>query len=140
MLFRSLLHDIGKTKVDPKIINKPGPLDKAEWESMKQHSTWGYELVKNNNDLSQRAKLGVLHHHEEASGGGYPHGLTDNQISIFAKIITIADIFNALTTDRAYSKAKTPFEAFKLIQAAMMHKVDKALFAELVMIYGGKLE
>lgn len=135
-----LLHDIGKTKVNPAIINKPGPLDKAEWEEMRHHSTWGYEILKDNRDVSQRAKLGVLHHHEENSGGGYPHGLTDNQISVFAKIVTIADIFNALTTDRTYSKGKTPFDAFKLIQTAMMHKVDKQLFAELVMIYGGKLE
>ncbi|MGE3262814.1 MAG: HD-GYP domain-containing protein [Bacteriovoracia bacterium] len=135
-----LLHDIGKTKVKPAIINKPGPLDKAEWEEMRQHASWGYEIIKDNRDLSQRAKLGILHHHEEHAGGGYPHGLTENQISVFAKIITIADIFNALTTDRTYSKAKTPFEAFKLIQSAMMHKVDRQLFAELVMIYGGKLE
>lgn len=135
-----LLHDIGKTKVKPEIINKPGPLDKAEWEEMRQHSTWGYELLKENRDVSQRAKLAVLHHHEENAGGGYPHGLMENQISVFAKIITIADIFNALTTDRTYSKAKTPFEAFKLIQTAMPHKVDKQLFAELVMIYGGKLD
>lgn len=135
-----LLHDIGKTRVRPEVINKPGPLDKSEWEEMRQHSTWGYELLKDNRDVSQRAKLAVLHHHEENSGGGYPHGLTDTQISIFAKIVTIADIFNALTTDRTYAKAKTPFEAFKLIHTAMMHKVDKQLFAELVMIYGGKLE
>lgn len=135
-----LLHDIGKCKVKPEIINKPGPLDKTEWEEMRQHTSWGYELLKDNRDVSQRAKLAVLHHHEENSGGGYPHGLTDNQISIFAKIVAIADIFNALTTDRTYSKAKSPFEAFKLIQSAMMHKVDKQLFAELVMIYGGKLE
>lgn len=135
-----LLHDIGKTRVKPEIINKPGPLDKGEWEEMRQHSLWGYELLKDNRDVSQRAKLAVLHHHEENSGGGYPHGLTDNQISVFAKIVTIADIFNALTTDRTYSKAKSPFDAFKLIHTAMMHKVDKQLFAELVMIYGGKLE
>lgn len=135
-----LLHDIGKTKVNPAIINKPGPLDKPEWEEMKQHSSWGYEILKDNRDVSQKSKLGVLHHHEEANGGGYPHGLIDNQISVFAKIITIADIFNALTTDRTYSKAKSPFEAFKLIQGVMMHKVDRQLFAELVMIYGGKLE
>lgn len=135
-----LLHDIGKTKVRPEVINKPGPLDKGEWDEMRQHSTWGYELLKDNRDVSQRAKLAVLHHHEENSGGGYPHGLTDSQISIFAKIVTIADIFNALTTDRTYSKAKNPFDAFKLIQTAMMHKVDKQLFAELVMVYGGKLE
>ncbi len=135
-----LLHDIGKTRVRPEVINKPGPLDKVEWDEMRQHSSWGYELLKDNRDVSQRAKLGVLHHHEDNSGSGYPHGLTENQISIFAKIITIADIFNALTTDRTYSKAKSPFDAFKLIQSAMMHKVDKQLFAELVLIYGGKLD
>jgi HD-GYP domain-containing protein (c-di-GMP phosphodiesterase class II) len=135
-----LLHDIGKTKVKPTIINKPGPLDKDEWDEMKQHSTWGYELLKDNRDVSQRGKLAVLHHHEENAGSGYPHGLIDNQISMFAKIVTIADIFNALTTDRTYSKAKSPFEAFQLMQKVMMHKVDKQLFAQLVMIYGGKLE
>ena len=135
-----LLHDIGKTKVKPEIINKPGPLDKPEWEEMRQHTSWGYDILKDNRDVSQRAKMGVLHHHEENAGGGYPHGLTDNQISVFAKIITIADIFNALTTDRTYSKAKSPFEAFKLMQSVMMHKIDKQLFAEMVMIYGGKLE
>ena len=135
-----LLHDIGKTKVNPGIINKAGPLDKNEWEEMRQHSTWGWELVKDNKDVGQRAKLAILHHHEENAGGGYPHGLMDNQISVFAKIVTIGDIFNALTTDRTYSKAKTPFDSFKLMQQVMMHKLDKQLFTELVMIYGGKLE
>lgn len=135
-----LLHDIGKTKVNPAIINKPGPLDKAEWEEMRQHSTWGYEIVKDNADLSQRAKMAMLHHHEDADGTGYPTGLVDNQISLFAKIVTIADIFNALTTDRTYSKAKPPFEALKLMKEKMMHKFDKALFMELVLIYGGKME
>lgn len=135
-----LLHDIGKTKVKPTIINKPGPLDKEEWAEMQQHASWGWDILKDNKDVTQRAKLGVLHHHEEGSGKGYPHGLVDNQISTFAKIITIADIFNALTTDRTYSKAKSPFEAFKLMQSVMMHKIDKQLFAEMVLIYGGKLE
>lgn len=135
-----LLHDIGKTKVKPEIINKPGPLTKEEWEEMRNHSQWGYDIVKDNPEISLRSKLAMLHHHEDNLGTGYPKGLTENQISLFAKIITIADIFNALTTDRTYSKAKTPFEAFRLIQTAMMNKVDKQLFTELVMIYGGKLE
>jgi HD-GYP domain-containing protein (c-di-GMP phosphodiesterase class II) len=134
-----LLHDIGKTKVKPEIINKPGPLTKEEWEEMRNHSQWGYDIVKDNPEISLRSKLAMLHHHEDNLGTGYPKGLTEGQISQFAKIITIADIFNALTTDRTYSKAKTPFEAFRLIQSAMMNKVDKQLFTELVMIYGGKL-
>jgi len=89
--------------------------------------------------VSQRANLECSSPRRKL-WGGYPHGLTEGQISIFAKIITIADIFNALTSDRTYSKAKSPFEAFKLIQSAMPHKVDKQLFAEMVMIYGGKLD
>lgn len=135
-----LLHDIGKTRVKPEIINKPGPLDQDEWEEMRKHSSWSYEIVKDNSDVSLRSKLAMLHHHEDNVGTGYPNGLRDNQISVFAKIVTIADIFNALTTDRTYSKAKNPFEALKLIQSAMMHKVDKQLFTELILIYGGKLE
>jgi putative nucleotidyltransferase with HDIG domain len=134
-----LLHDIGKTKVNPAIINKPGPLDKDEWEEMRQHASWGYEILKDNHDVTERSKLAMLHHHEDADGTGYPNGLLSNQISLFAKIVSIADIFNALTTDRTYSKAKPPFEAFKLMQEKMAHKFDRALFLELVMIYGGKL-
>lgn len=135
-----LLHDIGKTKVNPAIINKPGPLDKNEWEEMRQHAEWGYDIVRDNSDISQRAKLAIVHHHEDADGTGYPKGLLENQISLFAKIVCIADIFNALTTDRTYSKAKPPFEAFKLMKEKMMHKFDRSLFMELVLIYGGKLE
>lgn len=134
----ALLHDIGKTKVDPAIINKKGPLDETEWAQMKQHSRFGYEILKDNPNVGTRAKLAVLQHHEEPAGTGYPIGLKGADIDLYAKIVTLADIYNALTTDRSYSTAKPPFDAFKLIRDKLMHKVDEKLFQSLVHAYGGK--
>lgn len=135
-----LLHDIGKTRVDPAIINKPGKLDQTEWAIMVQHSDWSYDIVKGNADLTDRVKLAMRHHHEDMDGNGYPDQLPANEISRFARIISIADIFNALTTDRTYSKAMSPFEALKLMQDKMAHKFDHDYFRNLVMIYGGEIE
>lgn len=135
-----LLHDLGKTKVDTQIINKDGPLDQEEWEKMQQHSEHSYELIKDIQDLTERTKRAVLEHHEEKNGGGYPQGLTYDQVDIYSKIVCLADIFNALTTNRSYSKARTPFEAFKLIREKLMNKVDDRLFEALVKVYGGELK
>jgi HD-GYP domain-containing protein (c-di-GMP phosphodiesterase class II) len=134
----SLMHDIGKTKVDSAIINKQGPLDESEWAQMKLHSRHGYEIIKDNNSIGPRAKLAILQHHEEPAGTGYPLGLKNEQIDLYAKIVTLADIYNALTTNRSYSAARPPFEAFKLIKEKLMHKVDDKLFQSLVLVYGTK--
>jgi HD-GYP domain-containing protein (c-di-GMP phosphodiesterase class II) len=133
-----LLHDIGKVKVKTEIINKPGPLNDEEWEEMKQHAEEGFHIVKDNPMLAVRTKRAILEHHEERDGTGYPGHKTFSEIDVYSKIVCICDIFNALTTNRSYSKAKTPFEAFQLIQSKMAHKVDDEIFKPLVMIYGGK--
>lgn len=132
-----LLHDIGKTKVDKKIINKQGPLDESEWAEMKKHAMYGYEILKDNRNIGTKAKLAVLQHHEDNNGSGYPMGLSSGQVSIYAKIVALSDIYNAITTDRSYSKAKPPFEAFALIKDKLYHKVDPKLFEAMVKIYGG---
>lgn len=132
-----LLHDIGKVKVRREIINKEGPLDEKEWEEMQQHSAMGYEIVKDNPQLSERTKLAILEHHEDKTGKGYPQGLPWQDVDRFAKLVAISDIFNALTTDRSYSKARTPFDAFKLMRDKLSHKIDDDLFRLLVEIYGG---
>lgn len=134
-----LLHDIGKVHVKKEIINKEGPLDDAEWEEMRQHSLLGYEIVKNNPDVSDRAKMAILEHHEDKNQGGYPHKTPWNDLEMASKIVGISDIFNALTTDRSYSKARSPFEAFHLMREKLTHKIDDELFRQLVLIYGGKL-
>ncbi|MCC7441106.1 MAG: HD domain-containing protein [Bdellovibrionales bacterium] len=134
-----LLHDIGKTQVRREIINKEGPLNAAEWEEMKQHAQWGYDLVRGNPALSERCQKAVLEHHEDRIGKGYPGGLLSGDLHVFSRIVALADAFNALTTDRTYSKARNPFEAFQFINDKLNHKVDPELFRSLVLVYGGKM-
>ena len=135
-----LLHDVGKVKVKKEIINKNGPLDEDEWEEMRQHSLAGYEIVKNNPTLSERTKKAILEHHEDKNGTGYPLALKYSEVDLFSKIVAICDVFNALTTNRSYSKALSPFDAFKTMRNKLNHKIDDHLFKHLVMIYGGSIE
>lgn len=135
-----LLHDIGKVKVRKEIINKNGPLDETEWEEMRQHSMEGYEIVKANPTLTERTKRAILEHHEDKNGTGYPLALHADEVHAFSKIVCLCDVFNALTTNRSYSKARSPFEALQFIKEKLFHKIDDDCFKHLVMIYGGKLD
>ncbi len=135
-----LLHDIGKVRIKKEIINKAGPLNEQEWEEMRQHSKEGYEIVKDNPNLSERTKKAILEHHEDKVGTGYPNGLKLEQLDVFSKIVSICDIFNALTTDRTYAKARTAFEAFQFMRDKLGHKIDDDIFKQLVLVYGGKID
>ncbi len=137
--FAGLLHDIGKVKVRTEVINKPGPLDDEEWVEMKKHSEEGYQLIAEQKFISERVKRAILEHHEDKTGKGYPRGLSENEVDLYSKIVALCDTFNALTTTRSYSHARSPFDAFKIIREKLMHKTDERLFHELVQIYGGKL-
>jgi putative nucleotidyltransferase with HDIG domain len=134
-----LLHDIGKVKVSQQIINKNGPLDELEWEEMRNHAQAGYDIIKDDTTLSERTKRAVWEHHEDQNGTGYPQGLRQKETDLFSRIVCICDVFNALTTDRTYSKARTPFDAFQLMRDKIAHKIDDGLFQELVKIYGGQI-
>jgi HD-GYP domain-containing protein (c-di-GMP phosphodiesterase class II) len=134
-----LLHDIGKVKVKKEIINKQGPLDELEWEEMRQHSSAGWDIVKDNPALSERTKRAILEHHEDRNGTGYPSGVKSADTHLFSRIVCICDIFNALTTNRSYSKGRTPFEAFQFMREKLAHKIDDELFRKLVLVYGGEV-
>lgn len=135
-----LLHDVGKVKVKKEIINKNGPLDELEWEEMRQHSLAGYEIVKDNPELTERTKRAILEHHEDKHGTGYPLALKSDEVDLYSKIVCICDVFNALTTNRSYSKARTPFDAFQLMRDKLSHKIDEELFKQLVLVYGGQVD
>jgi putative nucleotidyltransferase with HDIG domain len=135
-----LLHDIGKVGIKKEIINKQGPLNEYEWEEMRHHPQIGYDLVKDNPDVPEATKRAILEHHEEPGGTGYPNRLKSDRISKYAQIVCIADVFNALTTDRSYSNARTPYDAFHFMREKLGHKVDPELFRSLVLCYGGKME
>jgi len=118
IIFSSLLHDIGKMGVLDNIINKPGPLTPEEWELMKAHPVVGAQIVENMEFLPGVVEI-VRHHHESYDGKGYPDGIAGTNIPYGARIVTVADSFDAMTTDRPYRKALTHDEAVKrLIEGA----------------------
>ncbi len=100
----AILHDIGKIGVPDAILKKPGSLLPEEYESMKKHPVIGYEILKYVEDFED-VREGVKYHHERFDGKGYPEGLKGSEIPIFARIIAVADAFDAMTSDRPYRKA-----------------------------------
>jgi putative two-component system response regulator len=102
------LHDIGKVGIADKILLKPGKLDPAEFEIMKQHATFGYDLLKGSTSKVLQAGAEIARgHHEKFDGSGYPRGIKGTDIPIFSRIVAVADVFDALTSERPYKKAWT---------------------------------
>lgn len=130
----ALLHDLGKSMVDPKIINKPSKLTPAEWEEMKKHPEYGVMLAKESGLVSEQSMLIIGQHHEKYNGTGYPKGLKGKQISLFGRIGTIVDVFDAITTTRSYSKAKEPIEAAKFMLEHKEGFDEKLLFSFIELI------
>ncbi len=110
-----LLHDIGKSKVPVEILNKPSKLSKDEYEIMKRHTQYGYEILKNTSGIDESITLGALEHHERLDGKGYPLGLSGDKIHTYAKIIAVADIYDAMTSTRVYKEKVSPFKVAELI-------------------------
>ncbi|MEX2159987.1 MAG: HD-GYP domain-containing protein [Dehalococcoidia bacterium] len=103
----ALLHDVGKIGVPDSILHKPGPLTPEEWDSMKRHPDIGHDMLREISFLSGAASI-VHAHHERFDGKGYPRGMAGDEIPIGARIFTIADAFDAMTSDRPYRKALKP--------------------------------
>lgn len=109
-----MLHDIGKVEIPDALLLKPDTLDSSEYELIKTHSKFGYELLCKE-PFSHLAKI-VLHHHERYDGSGYPYGLSKEEIPYLSQIISVADAFDAMTTNRAYRKSFSIDEALERIQ------------------------
>ena len=118
-----LLHDIGKVRIPKKILEKPGKLTPTEFEVMKAHVNEGYDIIKDK-DIDSRVKEACLLHHEKCDGTGYPFGLTSEKIPDFAKIIAIADIYDAMTSDRVYRSAVCPFTVIHLMEQECFSTLD----------------
>lgn len=118
-----LLHDVGKTKIPLEILNKPGRLEDSEFAIMKQHSVYGYHMIKDNPAFNNAISLGVLQHHEKINGRGYPLGFVDNRICPYAKILSVADIYDALVTERPYKAAFSQRDAVEMIMS-MTEELD----------------
>ena len=121
-----MLHDIGKTKIDENIINKPEKLTEIEYDQVKEHAILGYNLVKDL-DIPEEIKLGILMHHEKIDGSGYPLGLTEDRISTTGKIVAICDIYEAMTADRVYRAKICPFEVIRNFEQNSYELLDTHL-------------
>lgn len=109
-----LLHDLGKTKIPSYILKKSGSLTESEYTVMRTHPLHSYTLLSDDSNIDMRIKEAALLHHERLNGSGYPLGLTS--ISRLARIVAIADVYDAMTSDRAYKKGVTPFKVFEYFQ------------------------
>ena len=123
----TLFHDLGKNKISDSILNKPGRLEKWEFEIIKQHSLSGYQQLKKTNVFSKNQLDAVLYHHEAMDGSGYPEGLSGNVIPRLARLTHIVDVFDALTSERVYKKALSRRDALKLTRNEMFLSFDEEL-------------
>ncbi|MCJ7701592.1 MAG: response regulator [Anaerolineales bacterium] len=121
--FGAILHDIGKIHIRESILRKKGKLSEQEWQLIREHPITGAEMVKDIPYLQDALPI-IIHHHEYWDGSGYPHGLAGQDIPPTARIVVVADAFDAMTTDRPYQPSKTLAEALKEIVAYAGIKYD----------------
>lgn len=129
------LHDLGKVNIDPQIINKPAKLTEQEMREMRRHPAHGYKILLETKQLTREAKLIVLQHHERFDGSGYPRGLRKEEIHIYARLCSLADVYDALTSERPYRGKLPPFEALKLMREEMLVHFQPELFEKFVLMF-----
>jgi len=153
----ALLHDVGKCSIGLEILNKSTTLTDAEWQELRKHPELGAKILSeppllNNtpppatlqkdvltlarSDVSLDTLRIIVQHHEACNGKGYPHNLREKEIHLFAKIVKITDIYDAMTTNRCYQKAFTPFQAIKRMQEAHAQTIDQNIFREFILLLG----
>lgn len=123
----ALLHDLGKSSINSKIVNKPGRLTPEEFETMKSHPSFGYVTALKIGLEDKDILDGIRHHHEKLNGLGYPDGLKGDEITEFARIIGVCDIFDALTTRRSYKEGMKSFDALILMKKEMNEHLDMSI-------------
>jgi len=123
----AVLHDVGKMLVPEEILNKKDKLTDEEYEIMKQHTLFGYEMVKNTEGLSHRSALIALQHHEREDGTGYPNRLGSEQIDRLSKIVAVSDVFHALTSDRVYRNSSPFHEILRMMFTGALGVFDRKI-------------
>ena len=128
------LHDVGKIGIEDHILKKPGSLTEEEFEVMKTHTTKGANILR---PVPQLAEMlpGIELHHEALDGRGYPYGLKGEQIPLLARVIAVADTFDALTTNRPYQQAHTPEQALEIIRSIAGKRLDPKAVDALMAVY-----
>jgi HD-GYP domain-containing protein (c-di-GMP phosphodiesterase class II) len=128
-------HDLGKCKIPIEILNKPGPLDAEERQIINRHVMEGYRMLEGNGLMTDEAQTIILQHHERDDGRGYPFGKKGTEIHPYARICRLADVYEALTSDRPYHQRRTTFEALKFMKESVVTDLDQNLFARFVKLF-----
>jgi len=131
-----MLHDVGQVKIDENIMKKPDRLNEKEFSLVKKHIQYGKNILEKLGCFSDNVLQIVDQHHENCDGSGYFEGIKGDQISAFAKICAIADIYDTLISYRNYGKQREPFEAFNLIMDENKNHFDKDIFVNFVRLMG----
>jgi putative nucleotidyltransferase with HDIG domain len=133
----TLLHDIGKTKIPPEILNKPGRFESHEMEIMKQHVLRGVEVLSTTTGLGDSYLRPALEHHERVDGTGYPHRRMRSELSQFGLIAAVVDIYDAITSDRCYHKGRAAHEALQfLYRLSLEGHLDATLVQRFIHVVG----
>jgi len=128
----AILHDVGKIAVPESILKKPGPLTDEEMEEMKNHSLYGWQVLRQHPELSLTSAHIAYQHHEKPNGQGYPRGLKKDEISLYSKICGIADAYDAMTSQRVYRSGMMPYQALSQIQELRDIQFDSALVDDFI--------
>lgn len=116
----ALLHDVGKTQIPLELLNKNESLNDEEYVLMKKHTVFGHDMLRNTVGITRRQALAALQHHERMDGSGYPHGIRDQQIDLFSRIVAVADVFHAMSSEKVY---RTPCPFYEVLQ-----QMDRSAF------------
>lgn len=132
----ALLHDIGKSRIDIGIVNCRGKLNDAQWQEMRKHPEYGHTILKEMGVTSEVVLDVTRHHHEKLAGNGYPDRLKGQEVSHWSRLLTVCDIFDALTTRRSYKDAMHSFPGLKLMRDEMAGEIDMEIFRVFVAMLG----
>ncbi|MFP4391240.1 MAG: HD-GYP domain-containing protein [Desulfohalobiaceae bacterium] len=127
----AMLHDLGKSLIPQSVLNKPGKLNAQEWEMMQKHPIYGARLCSNIS-LSDLSLKCILFHHEKLDGTGYPSGMEAENIPLPARILNCCDVYDAITSDRPYAPAESPFQALKTMKQNMQGSFDVDVLRRLI--------
>ncbi|GGZ89774.1 HD-GYP domain-containing protein [Streptomyces bluensis] len=133
--FAGILHDVGKLGVPTRLLRKNGPLTPEERRVIELHPEYGHEMVRGIGFLGE-ARLAILHHHERLDGGGYPYGLTGDQIPECARVVAVADAFDAMTSTRCYRRARPVADALEELERCAGTQFDPEMVEALARALG----
>lgn len=137
----AILHDIGKILIPQDVLNKPGLLDDNEFDMVKRHARLGYDVLGRIKGISQASCAVALDHHERFDGNGYPNAMGHDSIPLYSRIVAIADVFDALTSDRIYSRKISPYKAMEyvvsMVEAHFDPEIVKRFARQLGFFYKG---